>query len=317
MNHLIHLLAFFLSLSADDTDKGLKTIRADDIRKHQTVLSSDKLEGREAGSDGGHAAALYIEAQFKKWKFRPGGLEKTFFQPFGAAAGKPLEKGKKNVVAIWPGTGGKLKEEYVVIAAHYDHVGRGFRNSNGGKAGEIHNGADDNASGSSTMLDIAEAVSQCKFQRTLVCIGFDAEENNLEGSRHWTANPTLPIESCFAMVNCDMIGRNAPQQVFCGVEKDEKGEPKHPKWVAMVKDAEKKFGASFDWTGFDAYIKRSDHWPFMEKGVPALFFSGGIHADYHKETDDIEKIDFAKEELIGKIAFTILSRAANSPSPLK
>jgi hypothetical protein len=114
-----------------------------------------------------------------------------------------------------------------------------------------------------------------------------------------------------------MIGRNAPQQIFCGVEKDEKGEPKHPKWVALVKEAEKKFGASFDWTGFDAYIKRSDHWPFMEKGVPALFFTAGIHADYHKETDDIEKIDFAKEELIGKIAFTILSKAANSPSPLK
>ena len=302
---------------ADDTEKGLKTIKAADIQKHQVVLAADAMEGREAGTDGGHKAAVYISEQLAKWKLRPGGAEETYFQPIGGGGGKPQEKGKKNILAVWPGTDEKLKEEYVVVGAHYDHVGRGNRNSNGGKVGEIHNGADDNASGASTVLDIAEAVSQCAFKRTVICMWFDAEENALEGSRWWAANPTVPTDRVFAMVNCDMIGRNDPRKLIIGVEKDAKGEPKYPKWVSLVKEVEKKAGMTWDWTSFDSFIRRSDHWPFMEKGIPALFFTAGLHADYHKETDDIEKINFVKEEMVGRIAFTIVSRAANLESPLK
>jgi Zn-dependent M28 family amino/carboxypeptidase len=312
------ILILFLALQEpDDPSKGLKTIKAADIQKHQAVLAADAMEGREAGSEGGHKAAVYISEQLKKWKLRPGGLEETYFQPFGGGAGKPQEKGKKNIIAVWPGSDEKLKDEYVVIGAHYDHVGRGARNSNGGKIGEIHNGADDNASGSSTVLDVAEAVSQCGFKRTVVCMWFDSEENALEGSRYWAANPTLPTDRCFAMVNCDMIGRNDPRKLIIGVEKEPGGEPKYPKWVGLVKEVEKKVGMTWDWSSFDAYIKRSDHWPFMEKGVPALFFTAGLHSDYHKDTDDIEKINFAKEEAVGKIAFMILSKAANQDAPLK
>jgi Peptidase family M28 len=311
------LLLLASSLRADDTEKGLKTIKAADIQKHQTLLAADAMEGREAGSEGGHRAAVYISEQLKKWKLRPGGAEETYFQPVGGGERKPQEKGKKNILGVWPGSDEKLKDEYVVIGAHYDHVGRGQRNSNGGKVGEIHNGADDNASGASTMLDVAEAVSQCSFKRTVVCMWFDAEENALEGSRWWAANPTLPLERCVAMLNCDMIGRNDPKKLIIGVEKDPSGEPKYPKWVALLKDVEKKVGMTWDWSSFDAYIKRSDHWPFMEKGVPALFFTAGLHADYHRETDDIEKINFAKEEMIGRIVFTILARAADGAEPLK
>jgi hypothetical protein len=305
------------SLRADELEKGLKTIKAADIQKHQTVLAADAMEGREAGSDGGHKAALYIAEQLKTWKLRPGGAEESYFQPVGAGERKPLEKGKKNIIAIRPGSDEKLKDEYVVVGAHYDHVGRGLRNSNGGKVGEIHNGADDNASGASTVLDIAEAVSQCSFKRTVVCMWFDAEENALEGSRWWAANPTLPLDRCAAMLNCDMIGRNDPKKLIIGVEKVPGGEPKYPKWAALLKEVETKVGMTWDWSSFDAFIKRSDHWPFMEKGVPALFFTAGLHADYHRETDDIEKINFAKEERIGKIVFTILATVADRAEPLK
>jgi hypothetical protein len=304
------------SLRADDVEKGLQSIKAADIQKHQTVLASDAMEGREAGSEGGHKAALYIAEQLKAWALRPGGAEGTYFQPIGAG-GKPLEKGKKNIIAIRPGSDEKLKEEYVVVGAHYDHVGRGLRNSNGGKVGEVHNGADDNASGASTVLDIAEALSRCSFKRSVVCIWFDAEENALEGSRWWAANPTLPLERCVAMLNCDMIGRNDPKKLILGVEKDAAGQPKYPKWAALLKEVEEKAGMTWDWSSFDSYIKRSDHWPFMEKGVPALFFTAGLHADYHRETDHIEKINFAKEEMIGKIVFTILAKVAERAEPLK
>jgi len=323
MPRLVRALVLLLSGSAlaQDTEKALRTIKAADIQKHQVFLSSDKLQGREAGSEGGHQAALYIAEQVKKWGLKPGGMGDSYFQPFGGGEPrKPDDKGSKNIIAVWPGTDAKLKDEYVVVAAHYDHVGLGFKGSNagaGGKPGEIHNGADDNASGTSTLLDIAEAVGQAKLKRTVVCIWFDAEEGGLVGSRHWTANPTLDLAKCFAMINCDMIGRNEMTKIFCGVAKDAKGDPTFPKWVALVKEIEKQYRLSFDWSGFDSYIKQSDHWPFMEKGVPSIFFTAGLHADYHTDRDDIEKINFAKEELIGRFVFALLAKVANTATAIK
>jgi Zn-dependent M28 family amino/carboxypeptidase len=309
-------LSLFVVLLAlvQDLDKSALTIKADEIKKHQVYLSSDELEGREAGSEGGHKAALYLAIQASKRGLKPGGVDGTFFHPFGPSPGKPLEKGMKNVVAVFAGSDPKLKDEFVVVGAHYDHVGLGIRNSNrqaGGKPGEIHNGADDNASGSSTLLEVAGAAAKAKLKRTVVVIWFDAEESALAGSKAWVASPTLPIEKCVAMVNCDMIGRNDVKQVTVGVHKDEQGTPKFPKWADAVKEVETAFGASFDWTGFDSYIKRSDHWPFMEKGIPAVFFTGGLHADYHTQNDDVEKINFPKEERVGRMIFTLAARAAN------
>lgn len=276
----------------------LQTILAEDIRKHQTYLASEELEGRGPASDGAKKASAYLADQVKAWGFQPAGADGTYFQPF--------TEGRRNVAAFWPGSGG---DEYVVVGAHYDHLGR--------KDGVLHPGADDNASGTSTVLDVAEAVSKSKFRRGVLVMWFDGEESNLAGSRWWASHPTRPIEKCFAMLNCDMIGRNEATKIFCGVHKTKAKEPVFPKWAAEVKAAEARFGATFDWDEFDPFIARSDHWPFMEKGVPALFFTGGLHADYHKEGDRIEKINFAKEELIGRIVFSILSRVADRPDPLK
>jgi hypothetical protein len=297
----LRVLAILLLAACDRAPEAkdlLETIRADDIRKHQTFLASDELEGRGPGSEGSRKASAYIVDQVRSWGFKPAGADGTYFQPFG--------EGRRNVVALWPGRG---KDGYVVIGAHYDHLGR--------KGDAVFPGADDNASGSSTVLNLAEAVSRSRFARGIVCLWFDGEEQSLAGSRWWTAHPTLPLEGCFAMLNCDMIGRNETTKIFCGVEKDGKGAAKYPKWEAEVREVEGRFGAHFDWTEFDPFIKRSDHWPFMEKGVPALFFTGGLHADYHKEGDRIEKINFAKEELIGRILFSILARAADQTEPLK
>lgn len=295
------VLVFFCAAAISCKSKAedpLLRIRAEVIRKHQTILASEEFEGRGAGSEGGRRASAYLVEQVKALGFRPAGSDGTFFQPFG--------DGRRNVAAYWPGTQGN---QYVVVGAHYDHLGR--------KGGTIYPGADDNASGTSTVLDLAEAVSTTHFLRGVVCLWFDGEENNLEGSRWWTGHPTLPISGCFAMLNCDMIGRNEAAKIFCGVEKDAQGEPRYPKWAAEVRKAEARFGMPFDWKEFDPYLQRSDHWPFMEKGVPALFFTGGLHADYHKEGDRIEKINFAKEELIGRILFSILSQVASRPDPLK
>ena len=487
-----------------ELDKALKTIRAQDIQRHQTYLASDELEGREAGSEGGHKAALHIAAHLASLGFEGGGSDGGYFYPFGGGgamgeladcntlrlfkdpqkkasddfkmgdaltphsrsrpgivtgpvvvagygitaaeygyddwktatgvkgaivlvldgepqeadaasrfdgakptkysetehkvqmaekagavalliagregvpkraefawppdgkserfklpvalvspeladklAGKPLKelratidgdlkpkslkgsplvelavspravpgKGKKNVLGIWRGKHSKLKDEYIVIGAHYDHVGRGGRGGMG-KKGEIHNGADDNASGTSTLLDVAEAIRETKPNRSILVMWFDEEEGGLVGSKNWCDNPTIPMDSIVAMINVDMVGRNAVTKIDAGLEKEGKTF-KYPKLAAVLAGAEGKFGFKFDWDGADEYVRRSDQWNFMDKGVPAVFFFGGMHADYHRDTDDVEKINFAKEEFVGRIIFWIAYRIAMSDQSLR
>ncbi|HEY3227506.1 MAG TPA: M28 family peptidase [Planctomycetota bacterium] len=230
---------------------------------------------------------------------------------------RPLPgRGTKNILAVWRGIHSKLKEEFVVIGAHYDHVGRGSRQNSRGKVGEIHNGADDNASGTSTLLDIAEALKDTRPRRSILLMWFDAEEKGLVGSNNWCASPTVPLDHVVAMLNLDMVGRNDTTKILLGVEKEGK-DPRYPKLAAALAQTEQKFRIKFDWEGADDLIRRSDHWSFMEKGVPAAFFTGGLHADYHTERDDVERINFPKEELVGKIVFWLAEKIANSEQSLR
>ena len=296
MRTLVFLL--LLSCSPAQEPATLETgIRAADIRKHQEVLGSADLEGRGPASEGARKASDYIAARAKEWGFEPAGADGGWFQPFG--------EGKRNVAALRKGS----TDEYVVVGAHYDHLGK--------KDEKVFPGADDNASGTSTLLDLADGVSKATLRRGVLFLWFDGEENALEGSRWWTSHPTLPIEKCFAMVNVDMIGRNGTDKVYCGVEKTKEKSPVYPKLAELLQQVEASHGPPFDWTEFDPYIKRSDHWPFMAKGVPALFFTGGMHADYHKETDTLEKVNFEKEERVGKIVAALLEKLVNRAEPLK
>jgi|SRR5882672_307185 len=271
-------------------------IRAADIRKHQEFLGSADLEGRGPGTEGSRKASGYIADHVKEWGFTPAGTDGGWFQPFG--------EGRRNVAALRKGS----RDEYVVIGAHYDHLGK--------TEDKVFPGADDNASGTSTLLDVADGVGKAALKRSVLFLWFDGEEDNLSGSRWWASHPTLPIEQCVAMVNVDMIGRNETAKVYCGVQKTAK-EPTYPKLAALLREVEASHGPAFDWTEFDPYIQRSDHWPFMLKGVPALFLTGGLHADYHKEGDRLEKINFEKEERVGRIVASLLEKLANGSEPLK
>jgi len=136
-------VAFFLSttslFSADAVlfTSALETIKVEDLRKHVNVLASDTLEGREAGSRGGKAAGVYLIEQLKRFGIQPAGTENSFFQFFGSDY--------RNVLGYLPGSDPDLKKEYVIVCAHYDHVGYGNRTNSYGPFGTIHNGADDNA----------------------------------------------------------------------------------------------------------------------------------------------------------------------------
>jgi Zn-dependent M28 family amino/carboxypeptidase len=278
------------------------------IRAHQAFLADDAREGRLAGSPGGHEVALYLSARAGELGLRPAGVKDSWFQPFG-------DPGKKNVLAWLPGRDAALRGQYVVLAAHYDHVGRGHRGSQGGKVGEVHNGADDNASGASVVLDLARVLASAPPRRSVLVAWFDNEENGLEGSRAWTAAPTRPLADCRAMVNVDMVGRNETERIYCGIQKVD-GKARYPAWEGLIRAVEADAKARFDWTEFDPFIKRSDHWPFMEKGVPAMFFTGGLHPDYHREGDDLEKINVEKQLRVAGIVLDLVRRAADGDGRL-
>jgi len=207
-----------------------------------------------------------------------------------------------NVVGYLPGQ----TSEYVVIGAHYDHLGRGEQFSMApSEAGKLHPGADDNASGTAGLLELARwLASQPKQKRGVLLLAFAGEELGLLGSRHWVDHPLLPVENAVAMINLDMIGRLRDGKVYVGGaasgstfrERLEKLLPKHN----LTADLSGSFEAG-----------SSDHTSFLSKRVPVLFFFSGLHADYHKPTDTWEKINApAAAELlraVGELVTTLLN----------
>jgi hypothetical protein len=292
-------------------DEALESVRTDDLRRHIEWLADDAREGREAGSPGGHASALYIAEQYKRFGWEPGGQEQTYFQAF-APEGKPatlvvkegaVQPGLKNVVAIRPGRDAALKEEFLVVGAHYDHVGKGWEGATHGTLGQIHNGADDNASGTSVLLEIAEALSKAGLKRTVILVSFDGEEKGLWGSKAFVEVPPRPLERCRWMINVDMAGRNATKDIAVG-----RGDATNVPLNRALQGAETKWEFRFDTRAADGFMRRSDQWNFHQKGVPSIFLFGKVHPDYHTERDDVERINLEKVQLISRIVLFILYR---------
>jgi len=222
--------------------------------------------------------------------------------------GHPYRMGR-NVIGVLPGRDPELASEIVVIGAHFDHVGTAQDpRLTKGTPGEIHNGADDNASGISGLLELAEAfASQPKVERarTLVFIAFDAEEVGLLGSNWYVAHCPLPIEKTVAMINMDMISRNGPQEMYYG--KDER----FPGLNGIVEGVADYFRIHLDRTGMDQYMERSDQAPFLERGIPAVFLYGGDHPDYHTERDDVSRANPVKIVNIARLMFLCAFECAN------
>lgn len=258
------------------------------------------------------------ESIFKLCSKKPSELQKTIDQslkPAGFALGRkgeisvrkhgPVQKGMKNIVAWKPGNDQSLKDECVVIGAHYDHVGYGNFGSRGTK-GKIHNGADDNASGISALLEIAEGMKDVHLKRSVVFVAFDGEEKGLWGSKYYVNHPLLPMVKTIGMLNMDMIGRNDIKVLNIGMTDEENTLMKE-----VLLKVEQRFNVKLDRHGADEVITRSDQWNFHLKGVPGLFFFAGLHDDYHTEEDDTPKINSKKIELISKLVFYTMHRLAN------
>ncbi|WP_264536622.1 M20/M25/M40 family metallo-hydrolase [Flavobacterium sp. N1736] len=289
-------------------------ISAKTFYKHDKYLSSDKMQGRFPGTKGNNEAAAYIEKHFKKY-----GLKKfsdSYYQSFNLFVKEGLNKVKsdsvktQNVVGYIEGSDEKLKNEYMVIGAHYDHWGWGGQNSGSKKKDEfaIHNGADDNASGVSALLCILEELSKAKIKpkRSIIFISFSGEEEGLLGSKYFVTH--LPVEKTAVkvMLNMDMVGRlNAEKQIYMG------GAGTFPEGVELMK----KLGEN---SGLNPVIHAgevggSDHVSFYKSGISVIGFHTGGHPQYHTPEDDIDLINSDGGALVARYIYNALVEIADYP----
>jgi Zn-dependent M28 family amino/carboxypeptidase len=246
------------------------------------------------------------------------GAEAASFHPVPlpgvtATAGLPIETvdaaRAPNVVAMIPGSDPRLRNEYVVISAHMDHVGVG-RPVNGDS---IYNGADDDASGTTGILEVAEAFSRLgqRPKRSIVFLHVSGEEKGLLGSQWFVEHPTLPLAQIVANINMDMIGRNDPGSVVVIGKGYSSLGPLADRVAAA--HPELRLALSDDPWPQERFFFRSDHYSFARKEIPAIFFFSGVHADYHQPSDEVEKIDTDKAARIARMVFYVANEIANDP----
>ncbi len=253
------------------------SISTSELHGHVSVLADDMFEGREAGTRGGHAAAKYLLNRLKDAGLQPGGERNRFTQPFAGNF--------QNILAVLPGTDPGLQDEYVLVGAHYDHVGYGTRRNSYGPWGYIHNGADDNASGVAAVLEVIDALTQTQHRprRSILFAFWDGEEKGLLGSQHWKQSPTIPLQAVKLAINVDMVGRLTDGRIEVGGTRSAFG--------ARKLMSSTRLGDGL-WLDFNWDFKNnSDHWTFNGAGIPSLYVHTGIHDDYHRPSDDVEKLN--------------------------
>lgn len=207
-----------------------------------------------------------------------------------------------NIVAKVRGSDPQLQQEVVIVGAHYDHMGKDNR-------GRVFGGADDNASGTAGVLELARAFENLKQKpkRTIVFILFTAEEKGLLGSRFYVENPLFPLEKTVAMINLDMIGRNDVDQMSLI------GRYQYPKLFKII-DTSNRESVNFDLNfAVEEFIRQSDHFPFMRKDVPTVFFNSGMHDQLHRPEDTADRIIPEKAQKVAQLVFLSLWKIADLP----
>src|SRR5690606_28393219 len=259
---------------------------------------SDTLEGRAAGTQGGRAAAAYLALEFAKAGLKPAADGEDFLQPF--------QSGYQNLLGMVRGSDPDLADEVIIVSGHFDHVGLGNRSNSYGPYGQIHNGADDNASGTVAVLAVARAVASLDAppRRSVLFALWDAEENGLLGSKHWLKNPTVDVDTVRLMINCDMVGRLRNDRLVAYGIRTAAGLRQHLAQSNPVSD----LTFNFDWR----QRNDSDHWPFFERGIPYVLLHTGDHDDYHRPSDDPDKINYEGLAVVSQLLFNLTCRVADA-----
>ena len=283
-----------------------QNISPDKIKEHVTILASDEYEGRGTGTAGEEKAAQYIESQFKKLKLKPMGDNGTYRQTFtfkGGMHGTGQEGSTKNVVAYLDNGA----QHTIVFGAHYDHLGLGNDGNSldGNPKNKIHNGADDNASGVAGILELARRFSDKKKENhNFLFILFSGEELGLYGSKYWTEHPTMDLSKINYMINLDMVGRLDEKNGL-----SVSGSGTAAVWEPLLKELSKdRLLIKTDSSGTGP----SDHTSFYLKNLPVLHFFTGSHSDYHKPSDDAEKINADGEAKILDLIVDLVNAAPTS-----
>ncbi len=311
------------------------TILREEIKRHAEVLADDTMEGREAGRPGGRSASIYVMRSLRKSGLKPAGLKGTCFQPFRAgcrnilAELQPTDSPAKRdsmdasvpkgaEVAFLAESGGaatglrqvrpsqeSAADEFIIVCAHYDHVGYGTRKTSNGPTGYIHNGADDNASGVATVLEVAEALQKYpgKLKRRVLFVFWDAEEKGLWGSKHWLDHPTVPLDSVRLLVNVDMVGRLREKLSLYGTRS-----LPGLRWMWSKANIDNSVKLGFPWET----LNNSDHYPFLERGIPITMVHTGLHDDYHTPSDDAYLLNYDGIKSATDLVLNFVVQAANA-----
>lgn len=322
---LLLLLLISCGAQKENTDfarQYMQTITSAELKTLLTVVASDEMEGRDTGTEGQKKAGRYLIEQYKNFGIPyPKGTE-SYYQPISAAyLNAKYKENLSDSENIWAFIEGSEKpDEIVVVSAHYDHVGV--------KNGEVYNGADDDGSGTVSLVEIARAFAQAKKEghgpkRSILILHVTGEEHGLHGSRYYSEHPLFPLANTVCDVNIDMIGRR------------DEFHTKSNNYIYVIgsdylssdlfnicESTNKKYTQlSLDYKYNDRqdpnrFYYRSDHYNFAKNGIPSVFLFSGTHEDYHKPGDDVEKIEFDALTKRAQYAFSIAWEVANRPSKL-
>ena len=264
------------------------------IKEHIRILSADSMQGRGTGSLGESMAAAYIEKQFKKIKLDPQGEGNTYLQPFpfkGGVHGTGTDGTAHNIIGFLDNG----RTNTIIIGAHYDHLGLGENGSSldANPQGKIHNGADDNASGVAGLIELAGYFKKNKQKEkyNFLFLAFSGEELGLFGSKYFTEHPSIALSTVNYMINLDMIGRLDPVTKALAVS----GTGTSAVWENELK---KLSSDNLKIKTDSAGVGPSDHTSFYLKNIPVLHFFTGSHSDYHKPSDDWQKINVGGERAV-------------------
>ena len=301
----IILIVLFLSILFINfflNNKTQKTIISNMI-KDVSYLSSDDLEGRKIGTKGEKLAAEYIVEKFKQYDLIEKGID-GYYQYFNASIRENphsrVIKNKVQGINVIGFIDNKMKET-IILGAHYDHLGFGGPGSLFLDSMQIHNGADDNASGVSVLLSLIPELSRHKIYNYLF-IAFSGEEQGLFGSSFYAKNPTIDLENVRFMLNFDMVGRLSQDNILAI-----NGTGTSSKWKKLLQDVNID---NFNLRTSESGTGPSDHTSFYLQNIPVLHFFTGQHQDYHKPTDDVDKINFKGMYKITKYVKNIILKSS-------
>jgi len=299
MKFLIPLMSIILLFACKPNKEEIKQQNLAELKADVSFLASDSLEGRETGTKGEQIAAQYLVNRFKDLGLITMGDSSSFQQvfefipkanPHVMTSGDSLSMGMgtvkpvngSNIIGFIDNKAAKT----VVIGAHFDHLGMGSDNSLFTGEPAIHNGADDNSSGVAALLELAQRLKKPGYHsaNNYLIIAFSGEEKGLWGSNWFCKNPTIQLESINYMLNLDMVGRLKAERTLAI-----NGVGTSPQWMPIL---EALSVDSINIVTTESGVGPSDHTSFYLKDIPVLHFFTGQHEDYHKPSDDIEKINF-------------------------